>query len=204
MERVGRVDEGASKGIDNLRLRMARSRSRPPERPRGGNVQIISVTGPGGEDEAKRGRSVTPSRLTTRTLILRNPIQVEEEVVRKLAPFKPVPPARPPHLARTLPPDLNRPVPSLPSISSLSIKPANSAAPSNSKSIHSSSSISTSSSPGAPVPSTPSSTLLSSTSNCVQPLQPSKGATSTSGISLVKTSQAANSGLLTTDSIDSP
>ena len=29
-------------------------------------------------------------------------LKVEEEVVRKLAPFKPVPPARPPHLARTL------------------------------------------------------------------------------------------------------
>ena len=28
------------------------------------------------QDEGKRGRSVTPSRLTTRTLILRNPIQV--------------------------------------------------------------------------------------------------------------------------------
>ena len=29
-------------------------------------------------------------------------LKVEEEVVKKLAPFKPVPPARPPHLARTL------------------------------------------------------------------------------------------------------
>ena len=28
--------------------------------------------------------------------------KVEEDVARKLAPFKPVPPARPPHLARTL------------------------------------------------------------------------------------------------------
>merc|ERR1719234_476147 len=157
VERIGRVGDGA-KGIDNLRLRMARSRSRPPERPRGGNVQIISGTGPGGEDEGKRGRSVTPSRLTTRTLILRNPIQVEEEVVKKLAPFKPVPPARPPHLARTLPPQLIRPAPSLPSISSLSIKPSNSKTSSNG-------------SPGASVSSTSSSAKLPQGGSLI--LQPS-------------------------------